>query len=91
MLAALAAAGLGIAFLNEHYSRAELRSGRLRIIRTAPEIPPIQYFAVYRTDALDPLAERISQIAKRYCDFSNGSKPLNPNADSRRLFIAAAN
>ncbi|RWM98741.1 MAG: LysR family transcriptional regulator [Mesorhizobium sp.] len=75
VLAALAAAGLGITFLNEHFSQAELRSGRLRIIRTTPEIPPIQYFAVYRTDALDPLADRISQIAKRCCDFSNGSNP----------------
>lgn len=75
VLAALAAAGLGITFLNEHYSQAELKSGRLRIIRTTPEIPPIQYFAVYRKDALDPLADRISQIAKECCDFSIRSHP----------------
>lgn len=70
VLSALAAAGLGITFLTERYFRPEIESGRLRIIHTNPKIPPIQYFAVSRSDALDPLAERIAQIARRCCDFS---------------------
>jgi DNA-binding transcriptional LysR family regulator len=52
VLSALAAAGLGITFLTEQYFQPELRSGRLRIIRTTPQIPPIKYFAVFRSDAL---------------------------------------
>lgn len=70
VLSALAAAGLGITFLTEQYFRPELNSGRLRVIRTTPKIPPIQYFAVFRSDALDPLAERVARITQRCCDFS---------------------
>jgi DNA-binding transcriptional LysR family regulator len=75
VLSALAAAGLGITFLTEQYFQPELRSGRLRIIRTTPQIPPIKYFAVFRSDALDPLAERISKIARKCGDFSLRSNP----------------
>ncbi len=70
VLSALAAAGLGITFLTEQYFRPEISSGRLRVIHTTPKIPPIQYSAVFRSDALDPLAERIAGIARRCCDFS---------------------
>ncbi len=75
VLSALAAAGLGITFLTEQYFLPEIRSGRLRVIRTTPAIPPIQYFAVIRADALDPLAERLSRVAKACCDFSLRANP----------------
>jgi len=70
VLSALATAGLGITFLTERYFRPEIKSGQLRVILTDPPIPPIQYFAVYRADALDPLAEKIANIASRCCNFS---------------------
>lgn len=70
VLSALAAAGLGITFLTEQYFRPDINSGRLRIIRTTPRIPPIQYFAVFRADTLDPLAGQVAQIARQCCDFS---------------------
>jgi DNA-binding transcriptional LysR family regulator len=73
VLAALAAAGLGITFLNEYYFRPEIRAGRLRIIETTPDIPPVQYFAVTRSDAFDPLPEQIADISKKCCDFSTRS------------------
>ncbi|WP_034851209.1 LysR family transcriptional regulator [Inquilinus limosus] len=76
VLAELAAAGLGIAFLSEVYSRPEVASGRLRVIRTDPAIPPIQYFAVHRTGDLDSLSALAAQIAKECCDFSVGRPPL---------------
>ena len=64
------AAGLGITFLTEDFFRRDVESGRLRLIRTIPRIPPIQYFAVIRADVADPLAQRVAQIARRICDFS---------------------
>lgn len=70
VLAELAAAGLGITFLTEDFFRRDVESGRLRLIRTIPRIPPIQYFAVIRADVADPLAHRIAQTARRICDFS---------------------
>lgn len=74
VLAELAAAGLGIAFLSEVYSRPEVARGRLRVVRTDPAIPPIQYFAVHRTGDLDALGALTAQIAKACCDFS-GRQP----------------
>ncbi len=70
VLSALAAAGLGITFLTEQYFQPEIRSGLLRTIKTSPAIPPIQYFAVTRSDAFEPLAEQIAQLAYNCCDFS---------------------
>ncbi|MGD9880835.1 MAG: hypothetical protein AB7F22_18720 [Reyranella sp.] len=70
MPAALAAAGLGGTFLTEPYFQPEVRSGRLSVIRTTPRIPPIRNFAVYRSDGLDPLAERVARIARKCRDFS---------------------
>lgn len=70
VLSALATAGLGITFLNERYFQPEIKSGRLRVIKSDRPLPPIKYFAVRRTDALDPLAEQIAQMARRCCDFS---------------------
>ena len=75
VLTELTAAGLGIAFLSEVYSRPEVDSGRLRIIRTEPAIPPIQYFAVHRTGDLDSLGALTAQIARECCDFSLRRSP----------------
>jgi DNA-binding transcriptional LysR family regulator len=70
VLAGLAAAGLGVTFLTASYFGPEIRHGRLRIIKTRPAIPPIRYFAAFRTDDLSPLASRVATIAQKCCDFS---------------------
>lgn len=70
VLAGLAASGLGVTFLTASYFAPEIASGRLRIIRTEPPIPPIRYFAVFRTRDLSPLASRVAYIAQACCDFS---------------------
>ena len=56
VLAGLAASGLGVTFLTASYFKAEIESGRLRVIRTEPSIPPIRYYAVHRVQDLSPLA-----------------------------------
>ena len=70
VLAGLAAAGLGVTFLTGQYFQQEIASGILRIIKTEPAIPPIQYFAVYRADNIDPLGSTIAHLARECCDFS---------------------
>jgi DNA-binding transcriptional LysR family regulator len=69
VLGALAAAGLGITVLTEQYFHSEIQNGRLRVIKTTPEIPAVQYFAVFRPDGLDPLVEHIAGLARECCDF----------------------
>ena len=54
---------------------AEIESGRLRVIKTEPAIPPIRYFAVHRVQDLSPLAARVADIALECCDFSARSLP----------------
>jgi DNA-binding transcriptional LysR family regulator len=73
VLASLAASGLGVTFLTASYFGPEITSGRLRIIKTDPAIPPIRYFAVFRTRDLSPLASRVADIARICCDFSTRS------------------
>jgi DNA-binding transcriptional LysR family regulator len=70
VLAGLAAAGLGVTFLTASYFEPEISRGRLRIIKTRPAIPPIRYFAAFRTDDPSPLASRVTAIVQQCCDFS---------------------
>ena len=76
VLAGLAASGLGVTFLTASYFAPEVRSGKLRVIRTEPAIPPIQYFAVHRARDLSPLGARMAALAETCCDFS--ARSLTP-------------
>lgn len=78
VLSALAAAGLGITFLTGSYFLPEIESGKLRVIRSTPKIPPIQYFAVYRADNVDLLVPHVAQTAQACCDFSLREMPIRP-------------
>lgn len=70
VLTELAASGLVVTFVAEPYLSPQVGRGRLRMIRTVPAIPPIQYFAVSRRGAVDALAASVAQIAHARCDFS---------------------
>ncbi|MGO4404501.1 LysR family transcriptional regulator [Bosea sp. RAF48] len=75
VLAALAAAGLGVTFLTASHFGSEIARGRLRVIKTEPPIPPLRYYAVHRKGDISPLAERVAAIAQRCCDFTARSLP----------------
>lgn len=75
-LAELAAAGFGVARQPKKYFSADIRKGRLKIIRTVPPLPKMQYYAAYRSDDVSPLSAIIAQMAKR-C--------VNPNQERGRL------
>lgn len=75
VLAALAAAGLGVTFLTASHFGSEIARGRLRIIKTEPPIPPLRYYAVHRRGDISPLAARVAAIAQQSCDFTARSLP----------------
>ncbi|MCY1169615.1 HTH-type transcriptional regulator YofA [compost metagenome] len=65
-LAELASAGLGVTYLPREYFSSYIESGNLRAIQTSLLLPPLEYTAVHRSDAV---SLRIAEIAREVCDF----------------------
>lgn len=75
VLAALAAAGMGVTFLTASYFEREIALGHLRIIKTEPPLPRLRYHAVHRSSDIWPVPARIAEIARSCCDFKARSLP----------------
>jgi DNA-binding transcriptional LysR family regulator len=73
VMAQLTIGGLGVSCLPTQYFREQVRAGSLVKLKTSPPLPKLDFFAVYRRDAVYPLAERVIQIAQAVCDFRNPS------------------
>jgi DNA-binding transcriptional LysR family regulator len=71
VLTTLAQAGLGITFVPAQCVRSDLQARRLRIIRTVPALPPVQYFAIFHIDAPDGFNEQVARIVQACCDFAS--------------------
>ncbi|CAM3756552.1 HTH lysR-type domain-containing protein [Bordetella sputigena] len=69
VLADLTMAGLGVSLLPLRSCARELESGRLRRIPTRPALPPVEFVAVYKRDALDPLVGAIAELARATSEF----------------------
>lgn len=65
-LAELASAGLGVSYLPRQYFSSYIEAGDLREIQTSLLLPPLEYTAVHRTDAV---SLRVAEIAREVCDF----------------------
>lgn len=65
-LAELASAGLGVTYLPRDYFSSYVESGHLRTIQTSLVLPPLEYTAVHRSEAV---SLRIAEIAREVCDF----------------------
>ena len=82
LLRDLTVRGFGISQLSREYVGADLKAGRLRIVKT-DKLPPMVYSAVYRTDTATPALLRIVELARETCDFARpGSE--NPVKVERR-------
>lgn len=68
-VAELAKAGFGMACLPTMYFMPHVNSGALRIIRTVPEPPPLEFVAAYRNDRMAPICARIAEMARTENDF----------------------
>lgn len=74
-LAAMAIAGIGIAYLPIEYYAQEIAEGKLRVIRTEPQLPDLEYFAVYDRRSPEPIPEKVAEFARLASRF-------NPKPDS---------
>lgn len=68
-LAELAAAGVGIAYLARQYFAPRSHPRRLKIIRTSPTLPKMEYCAVYRADEASPLSAAIAEMVDQGLSF----------------------
>jgi DNA-binding transcriptional LysR family regulator len=66
---AMVLAGLAVGQLPVGYYAQQLREGRLVKLKTDPELPNLQYFAVYRRNGQHVLAPEFARKARRECDF----------------------
>lgn len=68
-VASLTVAGLGISFLPLDYHRSDIRAGRLKVIRTKPEIDPLNYVAAFRSDRPSSIVGPLSDLAVSLSNF----------------------
>jgi DNA-binding transcriptional LysR family regulator len=66
----LTAAGLGVTYLPLECFRPLVDEGKLTIIRTDPELPPVPYMAMYRNDRPSAFVTEVASRAVELCDFS---------------------
>jgi DNA-binding transcriptional LysR family regulator len=69
--ASLAAAGLGITLLPVRCYRNEIAARRLRIVKTAPPMRPVEFTAAYASDNLQPIVRAIADLAAEVSDFTS--------------------
>lgn len=74
VLGELTRAGVIVAQLPVGVYSEQLRRKELVRIQVTPELPDVQYFAVYRRATAHRLAARIAGIAQESCDFSAREK-----------------
>jgi DNA-binding transcriptional LysR family regulator len=67
--ASLAAAGLGATLLPPRYHRHDIETGRLRVIETDPPFPVVEFMATTAVDSMQPLAHKISLLAREVSEF----------------------
>ncbi|HEX8544536.1 MAG TPA: LysR family transcriptional regulator [Pseudomonas sp.] len=66
----LTAAGLGVTYLPLKCFQPLIDEGKLTIIRTEPELPPVPYMAMYRNDRPSSFVMEVAALAIELCDFS---------------------
>jgi DNA-binding transcriptional LysR family regulator len=71
--ASLAAAGLGITLLPQHFYAREIKAGKLRVIKTEPRFNPVEFTATSSTEGIRPIARKIAALAATVSDFDKRS------------------
>lgn len=66
----LASASLGVTYLPLECFRPLVDEGKLTIIQTVPELPPVPYMAMYRNDRPFSFVAEVAALAADLCDFS---------------------
>lgn len=66
----LTVSGLGVSYLPSRCLGYLVDLGVLRVLKTRPSLPPIQYVALYRSDHPYSLSNQVAKLAKECCDFT---------------------
>jgi DNA-binding transcriptional LysR family regulator len=74
VLGQLTIAGVVLAQLPIHFYSEQLKRKELIRLSVAPELPDVQYFAVYRRSTAHRLAAQIARMAQDNCDFTKRAK-----------------
>jgi len=69
-LARMVMDGVGMTYLHKDVFAADIAAGRMKVVRTELQIPPIQYVAAHRDDVISPVAELVAAKALEVCDFA---------------------
>jgi len=69
ILADLTLAGLGVSLLPQSTYAADVATGRLRLLDTEPEIGPVEFVALHRRSATDPLVSAVARLAMEVSEF----------------------
>ncbi|MNW09407.1 hypothetical protein D3C71_2063950 [compost metagenome] len=72
-------AGVAVAQLPVGYYAPDLQRRELVRLHVAPELPDVEYFAIYRRGIGHPLAPTVAKTAQAHCDFSHRA-PALPDA-----------
>lgn len=67
--ASMTMAGSGIAYLPVRCFREEIKQGRLVVVPTVPELPPVEFVAALNADDFDPLGVRVAELAAQISEF----------------------
>jgi DNA-binding transcriptional LysR family regulator len=70
VLGQMASAGVAIAQLPVGYYSPHLRRKELVRVRVTPELPDLEYFAIFRKRGAHALAPIVAKMAQQHCDFS---------------------
>nr|WP_290447435.1 MULTISPECIES: LysR family transcriptional regulator [unclassified Pseudomonas] len=66
----LTISGIGVSYLPQNCLSHLTGRGVLQVVRTLPELPPIQYAAIYRADRRHGINPHIVELASQHCDFA---------------------
>jgi DNA-binding transcriptional LysR family regulator len=72
-LARMVIDGIGITYLHKDVFAEDIAAGRIKIVSSEVEIPPIRYVAAYRNDVISPVSALVAARALEVCNFSRGS------------------
>jgi DNA-binding transcriptional LysR family regulator len=70
VLGQMACAGVAIAQLPVGYYTPQLRRKELARIRVTPELPDLEYFAIFRKGGAHALAPIVAKMAQQHCNFA---------------------
>jgi DNA-binding transcriptional LysR family regulator len=70
----MAVSSMGVALLPRELFRSLLKSGQLIELKTAVDIPPVQYRVAYRRHEQGSLIDRLARSVPQASDFTNGNQ-----------------